>query len=137
MRQATVRLGAALFALALTLPVGAQIATTLRADIPFEFTVGLTTMPAGHYEIDTMAGRGSVILRGEGGSTNVMSLPESVFNPATRRTTLIFNKYGDQYFLAQVRTEDAVHSLPASKVERELQRSAAASPGKEIVIAMR
>jgi hypothetical protein len=137
MKQAMAKLGVALFALALTLPVSAQLASTLRADIPFEFTVGLSTMPAGHYEIGTMAGRRSVILRGEGGSTNVMSLPESVYNPITRRTTLIFNKYGDQYFLAQVRTDDAVHSLPASKVERELQRSAAASPGREIVIAMR
>ena len=47
---------------ALTIPVTAARAESLRAHIPFEFTANGTKLPAGDYEIGTLAGTPSVLM---------------------------------------------------------------------------
>ena len=74
----------------------------LRANIPFDFRMGDTAMPAGEYRVQSE--RGVLILRGEGESHPVASaIAMSVARPATQKPArLEFNRYGDSYFLTKV-----------------------------------
>ena len=97
----------------------------LRANIPFEFRVGQTQMPAGEYLIHHQAG-GVFILRDVSGR-------HAVFSPFTVGETrpvaletgqLEFNRYGETYFLAKLwhpASRDGV-ALPQSRRETELAR---------------
>jgi hypothetical protein len=92
--------------LVLTASVHAQ-STRGRINIPFSFTVGQKTLPAGEY----------LIVPNRQDSLNIWTLEAKngnarvVFNtiPVRARQTqeetkLVFYKYGDQYFLSQVWT---------------------------------
>ena len=75
----------------------------LQANIPFDFRMGDTVMPAGEYRVQSERGF-VLILRGEGESHPVASaIAMSVARPATQKPArLEFNRYGDSYFLAKV-----------------------------------
>ncbi len=142
MRKATIRLGTMFFAVAaLSLPMCAQGNNgdrILRADIPFEFTMGKGALPAGHYEIRVEHGQALVSFIGSDrhGSV-VLSLPETLYPPDSQQPSLTFDHYGDQYFLAQIRTSDSARMIPTNQAERELQKNAAALGRNRVVIAMR
>jgi hypothetical protein len=90
---------AILFAAAL----GASAQTmNLKADIPFDFVVGSRTMPAGMYDVKHTGG---VLILHRAGEvrTSVVAVAQQASRPAAERpATLIFNRYGDDYFLSRV-----------------------------------
>ncbi len=115
---------------ALAAPVAATAETRIRAVIPFEFVAGGVTLPAGHYEftqqslplmlniwnIDQAAGK--VVL--------VTAAYEQKRGHAAAH--VVFNKYGDRYFLSEVWGEGSVigQRLPETRLEREASLKAAA-----------
>ena len=108
-----------LFAAAL----GAHAQTmNLKADIPFEFVVGSRTLPAGAYDVKHAAG--VLTLRKEGEvPTSVMALSQAAHRPAAEKpATLIFNRYGNDYFLSRVWPAygDTGRSLTRSQREKEV-----------------
>ena len=74
----------------------------VRANVPFDYKVGSTTMKAGMCSI-TPAGNAAdaLAIRGEG-SKAALSLSHLVSSKPAATTKLVFHKYGDEYFLAQV-----------------------------------
>jgi hypothetical protein len=95
----------------------------VQANIPFSFVVSGKTLPAGEYNVrrgtspDTMIIRG--VNHGEGAFTAFV--PTTV--PSARRgiARLVFHRYGDQYFLAQVWTSGGQgDQIPPTRLEREL-----------------
>lgn len=76
--------------------------SSLIADIPFSFQVGFCTMPAGTYAVD-VKGNDVLSIKGESGVAAML-----VMWAATGRDTsdsaVIFHRYGDKYFLREVRT---------------------------------
>ena len=109
----------------------AQARTTLRANVPFEFTVGKVKMPAGLYDIE--AGLASNILvvgsREQKAWTMVLTTPvEITSNKIEPR--LVFRRYGNEYFLAQVwsTADGAGRILPKSIFEKELSARSTAGP---------
>lgn len=82
----------------------AQIVGNLEADIPFQFHVGNTTLPAGRYTIHELEGNLKVLqIRSADSKQYALFDVES----AQARTTpdkaeMIFNKYGDRYFLSEM-----------------------------------
>jgi hypothetical protein len=95
----------------------------VQANIPFSFVVSGKTLPAGEYNVrrgtspDTMIIRG--VNHGEGAFTAFV--PTTV--PSARRgiARLVFHRYGDQYFLAQVWTRGSQgDQIPPTRLEREL-----------------
>ena len=108
--------------------------TTLKATVPFPFTVGKTEVPAGTYTIDSIS-HSAIAIRGmANGVLTLVSLgPES--NDGTPK--LVFNKYGDKYFLSQVSTGSgsAVMQLPTSKLEKELRIASARRAQEQRMIA--
>jgi hypothetical protein len=93
----------------------------LRANIPFDFRMGEVLMPAGEYKIHQSAG--ILTVRSESGSPAAVTLTL----PASRKVastdgTLVFNRYGDSYFLTTVWTPNSRGgiTLPKSSREKEL-----------------
>jgi len=76
----------------------------IRADIPFDFMVGDKTFPAGTYTFaEHGITLGTFVIRSLDGRTSVMVITRGVQGSLTRpdETKLVFNRYGDLYFLAQ------------------------------------
>lgn len=131
------RLGFAVFAIAvLALPLCAQV-TSVRADIPFEFVAGSTTVEPGQYVINARTGSPVVWLEGSK-CYSILSNPADT-NASSEKAKLVFHRYGDQYFLARISTTSAARDLPISRVERELKKTVAAAGQRptEVLVAMR
>src|SRR3974390_2089805 len=91
----------------------------LKANIPFDFTVGNTWMPAGEYTITTPT---QMVLqfRSAGHVASIVGIESHYESNAGRR--LVFDKYGDQYFLHKVVCPKASSlnlDIAASKTERK------------------
>jgi hypothetical protein len=129
------KLGFTIFAAAvLVLPLCAQVAT-IRADIPFEFVVRNMTAAPGKYVITFRDGSVVQLV----GSQCYYLLEGNPDGPSTvsQEPKLVFHRYGDRYFLSQIRTASTSHNFPMSRVERELKRAAAGHIQTEMVLAMR
>src|SRR5215469_2486905 len=76
----------------------------VKADIPFSFVVDKATLPAGSYSIDALSSSSTgLVIRGNDTKENmlVMSNHAESFK-ASPDTHLVFHRYGDQYYLAQI-----------------------------------
>jgi hypothetical protein len=108
----------------------------MRAVIPFEFKAGKATLPAGTYTVSQQGATSNAVqlrtLRG-----GAFLLPQGAkMGVGGQETQLTFNRYGDQYFLHQIRfSRDREFTLPASLAEREMIRAAADAhgPGQVLV----
>lgn len=117
----------ALFAIATLMAAGSASAQSavLKVNVPFSFTVNDAALPAGNYSFgfDSMV-PDLLIVRDGAKSVKARRLGERGSIGAGRPRTLIFHRYGGQYFLSEVRFGSASNgvSLPATKLEREARR---------------
>src|SRR5690242_3469593 len=109
----------------------AQLSTPIRAKIPFDFTVGNKKLPAGEYTFSRLSGfsDNSVIsVSGADAGAHVFqsTLGAHVLTPKDK-STLVFHKYGDQYFLQQIWTggEQEGAQVPESRGERTARQQLA------------
>ena len=105
-------------------PASAKSVDGVRAQIPFDFHVGDSLLPAGEYTINALTDD-DVALRIGDGKRGTIALTDSKQAKAgsEARSRLIFHKYGDQYFLAAVWGADQTgRELRESKRERRLRR---------------
>ncbi|MGA2048540.1 MAG: hypothetical protein ABSG96_12645 [Terracidiphilus sp.] len=73
----------------------------IKANIPFDFTVGNNWMPAGEYTISSPMGRFVEIRSADLARTTTVVTTQS-HNESDSGSKLVFDKYGDQYFLHRV-----------------------------------
>jgi hypothetical protein len=113
-----------------TLAAGAHAQTldSLVVTVTFDFMVGNTTLPAGTYNIDRALYNvpQSLALRStDGHFSAIASGAVSGAGPALLgiKPKLVFNQYGNQYFLHEIRTNGGVHQLSASQSELKLART--------------
>src|ERR1044072_1882593 len=81
----------------------AQAPSKVEVNIPFEFSAGKTTLPAGVYSIKRMSGN-KVTLRSEDRKSSVI-LNAPVTNSSSDPNAvelIVFERYGDQFALAQI-----------------------------------
>ena len=103
---------------------------TLTAKIPFDFTVADKTFQAGEYSIlRAQPSAGDTILRisSKDGHTNINRWTIPVIRLTSQdKATLVFHRYGDEYFLAQIWPAGANTGrlLPKSRGERDAERQA-------------
>jgi len=71
-----------------------------KATIPFNFRVGSTLMPAGLYEIRHVEAN-QIWLRNLDGRENAVVLSTTTTGDTAPVEKLVFNKYGERYFLKQ------------------------------------
>jgi hypothetical protein len=86
---------------ALTAHMGASAQSKLQATIPFDFTVGENRLPAGTYVIDYIQPQ-TILLRCPQKHKSVFVVLTSTDEVLQSPHKVIFNKYGDQYFLSEV-----------------------------------
>ena len=87
--------------------VGAQAQTRIhmRADVPFEFTAGRTTFPAGQYDVtfDEASPPGVLLVRSHDGRGSAFVLTDAtIAKEAPRDTKLVFERRGEGYVLHEV-----------------------------------
>ena len=129
-----------LMAIAVT-PLAAQT-LTLTANIPFEFIMAGKTMPAGQYEVARSFSTPMIVLRGIEQRTGALSIvlrePVASKNPAAD-TRLVFNRYGDHYFLHEVVNAYAslAYTLPETHAEHEMAKVATVQPTEVLAVLAR
>jgi hypothetical protein len=123
-------------ALATVAPAWAQD-VHLIARVPFEFTAGNANLPVDRYRVSRMNGHPEMLfLRGDRTGTFVR-IDETRLPRNGAAPSLVFHRYGDQYFLREVRWEGSARlDLPETKAERAAaeRRSDRAAALKETVV---
>jgi hypothetical protein len=110
---------AAVAALTTIAPVRAQ-EIHLTARVPFEFAVGNTNLPSDTYHLSRMNGHPEmVLLRGDRRGVFVRTIEERLRRDGAQ-PSLVFHRYGNQYFLREIRWEETARlDLPETKAERD------------------
>ena len=92
--------------LALLLSAAAHAQTTqLKVTVPFDFTAGDTVLPAGDYNVQSMGPWGGPTLSVHNVNSNAGTIILSNScrsKKPTAEAKLVFRRYGQQYFLAEV-----------------------------------
>jgi hypothetical protein len=119
----------ALFTLASLVSAGNVLAQTreVRAFVPFDFSVGNKLLPAGNYAF--IAEKQDQILIRSNDQSQFAVLTRTADGDQTKWIDgkLIFNKYGDQYFLSEVLCSSAAFNvdIPTSRMEKNAQHQMA------------
>jgi len=94
----------------------------VRADVPFAFAVGTTVLPTGHYSL-TFEPNDPLVIRSTDHRITVLSRTEVGTSPAGNATVLVFDKYGDHYFLREIRCPSIALNaeIPPSKLEKQIR----------------
>jgi hypothetical protein len=107
--------------LAATQTVRAQ--EPVLANIPFEFTAGNRTLPAGEYRVQkTALGSSMLLIQSTDQSAAVIVLSSAATeNVSQTQSRLVFHRYGNRYFLSKVWVAGYAQGreLPKSKQEKE------------------
>ena len=118
----------ALLGLGLLLATVSAYAQTInvKANIPFNFVVDKSTLPAGEYTIQSLSlSEKALAIRSADQDAKAMVLSMSCrsLNPS-EQTKLVFHRYEDRYFLAQiwVAGDNSGRELPKSRHETEVAR---------------
>jgi hypothetical protein len=122
-------------ALMISVPMS-QAQSSVRAKVPFAFSLEQTSMPAGGYEISHIDEKVISVRNLETGQARLLIASVRVQASQDQHAKLIFHKCGDQYFLSQIwdGSADGIE-LPASKLEKELSMASTSfSDGPETVI---
>ena len=83
--------------------VHAQAPSKVEVNIPFEFSAGKTTLPAGIYSIKRMSGNNVTLRSKDGQSSVILNAPvTSSSSDPNAVERIVFERYGDQFALAQI-----------------------------------
>ena len=132
-----------LLAVSVVEPAKAQSSTriTLKATIPFAFSIGNRTLPAGEYIvvcINPASDQSVLQFRGKDGHAGMVQM-RAVTGKASETAKLVFNRYGDQYFFTRAWTPNESNGLeaPRSRAERSMQRGLASAGQKSELVAVK
>src|SRR5262249_21555602 len=111
-------------------------AQEVRANVPFDYEVGNAAMKAGNCSVRGIS-TATVLAFSCAVSETKLALSRAVAGKLATETKLVFHKYGDQYFLAQVwvKGEDTGRELQTTRTENELMSKA--SPDSVVILAQK
>jgi hypothetical protein len=118
------------------------VSNQMKANIPFKFTVGQTQMPAGDYTIsfvnsasDTMT---ILIKSADGRAARMVHMLPVEAREIQESGKLVFNHYGQQYFLSQIWSPAELMGLELapSRTERALERELAQTERERVTVAL-
>jgi hypothetical protein len=114
-------------------------AQSVKATVPFGFTVDNTFVPAGTYIISS-ADHGVIRISDQKHVYHVSAvLPD--LGQAAKANVMVFHRYGNQYFLSGIRSETASMyvRLPVWKVEKQARtqiQEAAVPFSSDVIVAL-
>ena len=137
-----------LFYIALTIVIlGGAFATSVQAqsgsaqrivaNIPFTFSVGKTSLPAGKYTVTVLnptSDRRILQIRSSKGKSSVMIVTTGVIGEVSENSKLVFEREGDRYYFAQAQIAGDSTSLAAPRPKIEKQSIATAKKKSLVVI---
>ncbi len=111
--------------------------SSIAVNIPFDFAVDETKLPPGSYQLQRIALTSSydrLVIKsadGRGDSHTVMTMPNRT-SEVQKQSRLVFNRYGDQYFLSRVwlAGSDTGRDLFQSRNERSLAKESKLAKSK-------
>lgn len=91
-------------------------------NVPFEFVVGSQHMPAGRYLVTSAANGFLQIHDTEVANNQTFLQANSIYSNTPKEAKLIFHRYGDTYFLAEVWNGNGAigKEVVKSKAEKEI-----------------
>jgi hypothetical protein len=103
----------------------AQAQEALAVNIPFDFMAGDMQLPAGEYTVKVSAPTHTLILisRKDSTKSGFINTNAAVSVEPQSESKLVFNRYGDHYFLSQVWTEGNSQGRQLLKSGREKEMS--------------
>ena len=104
----------------------------VKANIPFEFSVGNKTMPAGEYTVSCTNPHSSIkvlLIRSSNKPESALVITQSVPGKTQDDAKLVFYRYADQYFFAQawLSSDSIGMQAPKSRSEKQMARELAAN----------
>ena len=100
---------------------------TVTANVPFSFYMGRSAMPQGAYKVEELS-HGAMVRMGSTDAINAVITRAIAGKKQIEPARLVFHRYGESYFLAQIWTGDGSigQALAASPREKELAQNGAA-----------
>ncbi len=111
----------------------------VQANVPFQFTVGGKLLPADTYTITPSSERVLVIRSTDGHFASMTTITHADSQPSSGNK-LVFEKYGNRYFLHEVRCSNYSSmnaNIPASKQEKSALEEAKLGQAETVLIAAR
>jgi len=108
----------------------------VQATVPFEFTVGGKLLPADTYTI-TSSESGVIMIRAADDHFWAITTASHSNQESARGSELVFDKYGDKYFLHEVMCPKVAGlnvDVPKSKLEKRVQIQEAKYGGEPQVV---
>lgn len=95
-----------------------------RTSVPFDFMVGDKALPAGNYNVDSITSSGDALRIGNADSAQSATRLTVVADGRSKTAKLVFHRYGERYFLAQVWTAGGAEGrqLMKSRQERAIEK---------------
>jgi hypothetical protein len=118
--------------------VTAQSRQIIKAQVPFDFVVNGSILPAGECAIEAQ-GNGLTYLIVSSGSHRMFVLPNATESVAvSAKAKLVFHRYGDTYFLSSIsrQGENRGYAVPTGKAEKELRAQKAVASDVTLVAAV-
>jgi hypothetical protein len=106
----------------------AQIIGNLEVNIPFQFHAGNAKLPPGKYIIRMLDNSDLTVMEissADGSTSALFEVQEAEANSTPAKSELIFNKYGNRYFLAKLFDEGNANGSEVSKSSYEKKVSQA------------
>ena len=127
-RQFLLLLAIAVFGVALRTNAAAQTAKTLRANVKFDFQIGERIYPAGEYRIDSISTDNVLLITSVGEATKKQIILAGYSIGSKGQTAkLVFQKYGESYFLTQIFFDSGAwgYSITPLRRQRESEKNLA------------
>ena len=109
----------------------------IEVNIPVEFVVGNTSLPAGHYRIEPIAPHVSWLVGSDASHSLAIFATVGIQVRDTRvNAELVFNRYGSTYFLSQIWSPESNtgRQLLKSKLERRIAQGSPTPDKLELVV---
>ncbi len=100
-------------------------AASFKANVPFPFVAAGQLLEAGEYTFESDMIPGLLVVKAERGKESVVVKGLPITSTASpERNRLVFNRYGDQYFLSEVWPPGSAsgRQVPPCNQERDLAR---------------
>ena len=107
------------------------------ATVPFEFSIGKTTLPAGKYTITVLnptSDRKTLQIRSINGRSSAIILTTTSNANVSDNAKLVFERYDDRYYFAQAQLAGDATSLAAVRTKQHTDKQVAKARKKTIFV---
>ena len=106
----------------------------MKVNVPFDFVVNGATLPSGEYTVQGLSLGNAISIRKADQTAKALALGIRCESRETsEKSKLVFHRYGNRYFLAQIwmAGDNTGHALPKGRLENEMAQNRSA---EEVVL---